>query len=216
MKGKKEMLQELLWLDRKQIVFICGVATLAGILGACAVLKGRASDVQQGIAGEILRFHVIANSDSEEDQARKLMVRDEVVEYMKTLLDGAEDIEETKRRIEEHVEDIEYTAEQALKKAGGEDSIHTELTECYFPRKSYGDCTFPAGRYQALRVCIGKAEGKNWWCVLFPNLCFIDSIHAVVPDKQKQQLENVLTEEEYESLFDWKRSDFRIGWGIFQ
>ena len=100
MKGKKEMLQELLWLYRKQIVFMCVVVTLAGILGACAVLKGRASDVQQGIAGEILRFHVIANSDSEEDQARKLMVRDEVVEYMKTLLDGAEDIEETKRRIE--------------------------------------------------------------------------------------------------------------------
>lgn len=216
MKEKKGMLEELLWLYRKQVVFLCCVVTFTGILCACTVLKGKASDVQRGIAGEILRFHVIANSDSEEDQARKLMVRDEVVEYMKTLLDGAGDIEETKRRIEEHVADIEYAAEQALKKAGGKDPVHAELTECYFPRKSYGDCTFPAGRYQALRVCIGRAEGKNWWCVLFPNLCFIDSIHAVVPDEQKQQLENVLTEEEYESLFDWKHSDFKIGWGLFR
>lgn len=88
--------------------------------------------------------------------------------------------------------------------------VHAELTECYFPRKSYGDCTFPAGRYEALRICIGKAEGKNWWCVLFPNLCFVDSIHAVVPEEQKKELKNVLTEEEYESLFDWKHSEFKI------
>ncbi len=106
---------------------------------------------------------------------------------MKTLLDGAEDIEETKRRIEEHVEDIEYTAEQALKSRGKTLSIRN-LRNATFPRKSYGDCTFPAGRYQALRVCIGKAEGKNWWCVYF----FLATGKCTY------------RREEYESLFDWE------------
>ena len=80
----------------------------------------------------------------------------------------------------------------------------------YFPMKSYGDITFPAGYYDALRVTIGRAEGKNWWCVLFPNLCFVDVVHGVVPEESKQQLENILTEEEYESLFQWDKSPYRI------
>jgi len=83
--------------------------------------------------------------------------------------------------------------------------------------KSYGDITFPAGEYEALRVCIGKAVGRNWWCVIFPNLCFIDSIHAVVPQEQKEELKNVLTEDEYDSLFSWKDSgDVRITMKVFE
>lgn len=136
--------------------------------------------------------------------------RDAVVEYMKSLLEGAEDLEETKGRVAERLADIEELAMRIVEKEQAGYPVHAELTECYFPRKSYGDCTFPAGRYEALRICIGKAEGKNWWCVLFPNLCFVDSIHAVVPEEQKKELKNVLTEEEYESLFDWKHSEFKI------
>ena len=202
----REEIKDFLWFYKKQVVILFGVLTAVGVMAAAALAAG----IQQGIAGEILRFHVIANSDSKEDQALKLKVRDAVVEYMKDLLEGAEDLEETKGRVAERLADIEELAMRIVEKEQAGYPVHAELTECYFPRKSYGDCTFPAGRYEALRICIGKAEGKNWWCVLFPNLCFVDSIHAVVPEEQKEELKNVLTEEEYESLFDWKHSEFKI------
>mgnify|MGYP002707090315 FL=1 len=207
----REEIKDFLWFYKKQVVILFGVLTAVGVMAAAALtVRGKAAGIQQGIAGEILRFHVIANSDSKEDQALKLKVRDAVVEYMKDLLEGAEDLEETKGRVAERLADIEELAMRIVEKEQAGYPVHAELTECYFPRKSYGDCTFPAGRYEALRICIGKAEGKNWWCVLFPNLCFVDSIHAVVPEEQKKELKNVLTEEEYESLFDWKHSEFKI------
>lgn len=207
----REEIKDFLWFYKKQVVILFGVLTAVGVMAAAALtVRGKAAGIQQGIAGEILRFHVIANSDSKEDQALKLKVRDAVVEYMKSLLEGAEDLEETKGRVAERLADIEELAMRIVEKEQAGYPVHAELTECYFPRKSYGDCTFPAGRYEALRICIGKAEGKNWWCVLFPNLCFVDSIHAVVPEEQKKELKNVLTEEEYESLFDWKHSEFKI------
>ena len=214
---KKEAAEDFLWFYRKQVVLLCSILTVVGILAAAGLTaRGKGVGIQQGIASEILRFHVIANSDSEADQALKLKVRDEVVEYMKVLLKDAEDVEETKSLVREHLADIERKAAAVIEKEGFTYPARAELTECYFPRKSYGDCTFPAGRYQALRLCIGKAEGRNWWCVLFPNLCFIDSIHAVLPKEQKQQLKNVLTEEEYESLFDWKHSKFKITCRLFE
>lgn len=207
----REEIKDFLWFYKKQVVILFGVLTAVGVMAAAALtVRGKAAGIQQGIAGEILRFHVIANSDSKEDQALKLKVRDAVVEYMKDLLEGAEDLEATKGRVAERLADIEELAMRIVEKEQAGYPVHAELTECYFPRKSYGDCTFPAGRYEALRICIGKAEGKNWWCVLFPNLCFVDSIHAVVPEEQKEELKNVLTEEEYESLFDWKHSEFKI------
>ncbi len=207
----REEIKDFLWFYKKQVVILFGVLTAVGVMAAAALtVRGKAAGIQQGIAGEILRFHVIANSDSKEDQALKLKVRDAVVEYMKDLLEGAEDLEETKGRVAERLAGIEELAMRIVEKEQAGYPVHAELTECYFPRKSYGDCTFPAGRYEALRICIGKAEGKNWWCVLFPNLCFVDSIHAVVPEEQKKELKNVLTEEEYESLFDWKHSEFKI------
>ena len=207
----REEIKDFLWFYKKQVVILVGVLTAVGVMAAAALtVRGKAAGIQQGIAGEILRVHLIANSDSKEDQALKLKVRDAVVEYMKSLLEGAEDLEETKGRVAERLADIEELARRIVEKEQAGYPVHAELTECYFPRKSYGDCTFPAGRYEALRICIGKAEGKNWWCVLFPNLCFVDSIHAVVPEEQKEELKNVLTEEEYESLFDWKHSEFKI------
>ena len=74
------------------------------------------------------------------------------------------------------------------------------MTTSYFPDKTYGDVTFPAGNYTALRVEIGEAKGQNWWCVLYPNLCFLDAVNAVVPEEGKQKLEQVLTEEEYRQV----------------
>ena len=159
-----------------------------------------AQQIQQGIASQIIRFHVIANSDTDQDQALKLKVKSEIVRYMQTILTDADDINQTRNMIQAPLNDIELLAETIIQEEGYQYPVTAKLEQAYFPIKTYGDCTFPEGYYEALRVEIGKAQGKNWWCVLYPNLCFVDAAHAVVPEEEKQMLKNVLTEQEYESV----------------
>lgn len=199
---------------QKWYLVIGGLGIGAGIL-ICMFLVGRMTQetsLQKGIADEIIRFHVIANSDTDEDQALKMKVKNEVVAYMETILKDAHSIDATRTCIKENMDKIENKAVEIIKREGYAYPAKASLTWCYFPMKSYGDITFPAGDYEALRIQIGEAEGKNWWCVLYPNLCFIDSIHAVVPEDEKEELKNVLTEDEYDSLFSWKKSEYKIGW----
>ncbi|WP_343248164.1 stage II sporulation protein R [Diplocloster hominis] len=159
-----------------------------------------AQQIQQGIASQIIRFHVIANSDTDQDQALKLKVKSEIVRYMQSILTDADDINQTRNMIQAHLNDIVLLAETIIQEEGYQYPVTAKLEQAYFPIKTYGDCTFPEGYYEALRVEIGKAQGKNWWCVLYPNLCFVDAAHAVVPEEEKQMLKNVLTEQEYESV----------------
>ena len=167
--------------------------------------------MQQEIAKEIIRFHVLANSDSEEDQALKMKVKEEVLKLLKEELDGISDLDGTRKAIQNHLEDIKNTAENVIRTEGYDYPVTVKLEPHEFPVKTYGDCTFPAGTYEALSVCIGKAEGQNWWCVVFPNLCFADTIHAVVPEKEKQELKNILTEDEYDCLFEGEKK-IKIKW----
>ena len=116
---KKEMAKDLLWFYRKQAVLLCGIFTVIGVfLAAGLAMRGEAAGVQQGIASEILRFHVIANSDSEADQALKLKVRDAVVAYMKVLLKDTKDLGETKSRVQAHLEEIEEHAAEVIRAEG--------------------------------------------------------------------------------------------------
>lgn len=198
----------------KGTVTVCGLLTLLGIGAVIGLMwharTAQAAGIQEGIASEIIRFHVLANSDREEDQTLKLEVKTQVVYYMKELLHSTETIEDTRQVIQNSLGEIQGKAEEVIREQGYDYGVTAELEKCYFPIKTYGDCTFPAGEYEALRIRIGEAKGKNWWCVLFPNLCFLDSIHAVVPEREKQELKNVLTEEEYESLFSWKDSKVKV------
>lgn len=187
------------------------------ILLAVALAVGffyRQADASGNIEGKVLRFHVIANSDSDEDQALKLKVKDTLVEKLRPVLQGAEDLEETKSLVREHLQEIQNIAQDVVDTFGHGEQVRAELVRTYFPVKSYGDCTFPAGNYEALRITIGKASGRNWWCVLYPSLCFVDTVHGVVPESSKEELKNVLTEEEYDSLFQWGESEYQIGWKI--
>ena len=179
-------------------------------VAVCVWLLYSQVEATDHVEGKVLRFHVIANSDSEADQALKYQVKNILVEALKPMLSGAENLEETKEVIREKLSEIQKIAEEAVEQYGNGEEIKVELTNMYFPMKSYGDMTFPAGDYDALRVTIGQAEGKNWWCVLFPNLCFVDVVHGVVPEESREQLQNVLTEEEYESLFQWGKSPYKI------
>lgn len=192
---------------RGRILVLLAIALAVGIFYRHADAAGR-------IEEKVLRFHVIANSDSEEDQALKLKVRDSLVEKMKPMLANAENLEDTKKIVRTHLSEIEAIARECVERYGHGEKVHAELVKTYFPVKSYGDCTFPAGNYEALRITIGEAAGKNWWCVLYPSLCFVDTVHGIVPDDSKEVLKNVLTEEEYESLFTWGKSNYKIKWRI--
>lgn len=177
--------------------------------------QAKAVDYQKGMAEEILRFHVIANSDSDEDQALKMKVKEEVVKYVSTLTSCGEDLDSTKYILSLYLEEIKEAAEKVIKEEGYTYEVKVELTESYFPIKTYGEAVFPAGVYDALKIQIGKAQGKNWWCVLYPNLCFVDSAYGVLEEDQKEMLKNVLTEEEYESIFNTSSDKIKISFKLF-
>ena len=126
----------------------------------------------------------------------------------------AESAEDTEGWVRAHIDEIEEVGRAVVAEAGADYPVSAAVTTCWFPDKSYGDITFPAGNYEALRIEIGAAEGHNWWCVLYPGLCFMDTVNAVVPDEGKQKLKNVLTEEEYSRVT--ADSDFKIGWFFWQ
>ena len=192
-------------------------AVLAGLLAA-AFFTGiiymkqevRAEErLQEHLAREVLRFHVLANSDSEQDQALKLQVRDAVLDYMREKPKDMS-LEQTVQWARSHTDEIRKIGEDTVRAAGADQTVSVAVTTCYFPDKTYGDVTFPAGNYQALRIELGEAKGHNWWCVLYPNLCFMDTTNAVVPEKGKKQLKEVLTEEEYSRVT--ANTKFKISW----
>lgn len=159
-----------------------------------------AKDIQQGIASEIIRFHVIANSDSRQDQALKLKVKEAVVKDLKPMLENSKNNKEARKIIINQKDRIKRVALEVIKENGYFYDVTVSLGESYFPTKVYGDMTFPPGKYEALKIEIGEASGKNWWCVMYPPLCFVDVTYNIVPDKSKQTLKAVLTDDEYNSI----------------
>ena len=199
-------------IQKKQI--ICTM--LALVISVCAtgfLTEAKTAKVQKRMAEEVFRFHVLANSDSEKDQALKMKVKENVIAYMKEELPESENAEMTKLWAKKHLREIENVAKETLRGQECNHSVKAEVTHCYFPDKTYGDITFPKGEYEALRIEIGAAKGQNWWCVLYPNLCFIDAVHAVVPDEGKKELKEVLDEEEYEMVT--ATSKFKVKWFFF-
>ena len=128
-------------------------------------------------APSVLRLHVLANSNSVQDQQVKLMVRDEVSQYMEESMreNGISTFEEAYIYAQEHLGELTQVAQQVLDENGMDYEAKAELGKFDFPDKSYGDTQFPAGTYHAVRIQLGEAQGENWWCVLFPPLCFIET-----------------------------------------
>ena len=174
--------------------------------------KETADQIQQGIAKEILRFHVLANSDSEEDQALKMQVKEKVIELLEEEIPEGMNVTETADWMRRNTDKLRDCAQQVVLKNGYDYPISAAVTTCYFPEKTYGDVRFPAGNYEALRIEIGEAKGHNWWCVLYPGLCFLNTTNAVVPEEGKQKLKSVLTEEEYEQITS--TTEFHIRWKL--
>ncbi|MFB5191005.1 stage II sporulation protein R [Alicyclobacillus fastidiosus] len=126
------------------------------------------------IPKEALRLRIIANSDSTADQTLKLEIRDAVVEQVGGWVSGAKNATEARKIVIAHIPQIEATATRVEHAHGVNEPIRTDVGEVPFPTKIYGNRVYPAGNYEALRITIGKGQGANWWCVLYPPLCFID------------------------------------------
>ena len=171
-------------------------------------------EIQQGIAGEVFRLHVIANSDTEKDQELKLKVKTRIVEYLKEILGEDAGLEETKEAVLTHLTEIEQEAENLIEEQGFDYPVEVVVEKTYFPEKTYGDCTFPAGEYEALKVKIGSAKGQNWWCVLYPSLCFLDDTYGIVTEVKKENLKEVLTAEEFQKILGDSREKKKLRFGF--
>lgn len=179
------------------ITVITAITSIIFVITMSTAVASFSENENKDISDKIIRLHVIANSDSEEDQEIKRSVRDEILKYMRNISDGFNDIESTKAFINENIREIEKISREKIRDYGKDYDVKATLGEYVFPAKVYGDIAFPAGKYQALRVTIGNGEGANWWCVLFPPLCFVDASHGTVPDSIKQDLKNVLDKGDY-------------------
>lgn len=187
--------------DRIRIIFLIVLLTSSWIM--TQVIQQYASGakkIQEGVADKIIRFHVIANSDSKKDQDLKYRVKDTVIKELQPYFKDVNDIDTAREIIEEKLPQIENTASRVIEESGFNYPVSASFTNSYFPMKVYGDYTFPPGMYQALQIKIGKAEGKNWWCVMFPPLCFVDETYSIVTEDSEEKLEILLTEEELEEL----------------
>ena len=164
--------------------------------------------VSNNLAVSVFRLHVLANSDSEEVQNLKYKVRDSLIEYMNTLTNNMNTKDEVIQIAKEHIQDFKNIAQNVVKENGYDYEVNIEIGNFSFPTKTYGDISFPSGFYDALKVEIGKAEGQNWWCVMFPPLCFVDVTSGVVPEESKENLEENLGDEEYSIISDTEENGF--------
>ena len=137
--------------------------------GACSV--GAFAYNCSRVRSDVLRMHVIANSDCSADQQLKLMVRDAVLERGAQLFDGTVTADEARRKIEPHKAELEAAAREVIERAGYDYPVSVNVVNEYFATRCYGSLTMPAGRYTAVKVVIGEGAGHNWWCVMFPPLC---------------------------------------------
>lgn len=199
----------------KNFKITCTIALLlifavAIIEKAGKVSTAQTDPLQPQIAEKILRFHVLANSDSKEDQRVKLLVRDTIGGMMESRLENAADLETSRQIVEENLDEIVRVAASTLKEEGYDYGVNAYLSKVQFPEKTYGEYTFPAGEYEALEVVLGEGEGQNWWCVLYPNLCFRGSVYEVIDEDAKKELKEVLTPEEYADVFESGRFVLRL------
>ena len=175
-----------------------------------------ASNISNKISDSVFRLHVIANSDSKEDQNLKYKVRDNLIKYMNNICTNCKTKQEAIDLVITHQEDFKKIAYETIQNEGYDYKVQIEIGNFEFPTKDYGDISFPAGFYDALKVEIGKAQGHNWWCVMFPPLCFVDISSGVVPEESKEYLQNNMSEEEYALVSDNPGFDIKFKFKLLE
>ena len=194
---------------------ICILAFLLFIYTTiCAI--SYAKSVSEDLENSVFRLHVIANSDSKEDQNLKYIVRDKLLQYMNSYLSNTSIKEDAIKIANEHLDEFKQVAINTIKEQGYSYNVNVKVGNFEFPTKTYGDISLPAGFYDALRVEIGEAKGQNWWCVMFPPLCFVDVTSGVVPEESKKELQNNLSEEEFALISDNQSSNIQFKFKLLE
>jgi stage II sporulation protein R len=173
---------------KNKILIVVLILIILNLSSCTSIESGQDSNlsnelVYEDIVNEIIRFHVIANSNSDEDQSLKLKVRDKVVEFVSSNLRDAKSLDESRQFLINNKSEIESIAKSVVDENGYSYNVTSTLSRENFPDKVYGDVVFPQGEYEAYRILIGEAKGENWWCVMFPPLCFVDGTKEVVDSK---------------------------------
>lgn len=192
---------------------LTGGIVLLFLLGLFSILPIHG---EQEIYESVVRLHVLANSDSEEDQALKLRVRDEVLRVTEPLLAGCESREEAERILEQHMGEIEAAAQAVVREQGYDYPVSVLLGKEEYPTRNYENCCFPSGTYVSLRVCIGEAEGQNWWCVLFPPLCLSAASADGGQSNEDAFISVGLTGEQYKIITETDQVQYRIRFKILE
>ena len=165
--------------------------------------------VSTEIQNSVFRLHIIANSDSKEDQDLKYKIRDALIEYMDSISKDISSKEEAIEIAKDNENEFYNIAQKVIYDNGFNYNVNIEIGNFSFPTKTYGDISLPSGFYDALKVEIGKANGQNWWCVMFPSLCFVDVSNSIVPEESKEELQSSLQEEEY-NLISSNTLEFKV------
>ena len=192
----------------KKIAILCAVALISVSLLAILPVHG-----EEKIYDSVLRLHVLANSDSDEDQQIKLLVRNEVAALTAALTKDCTDIEASAAAIEANLDAIQLCAEQKLASLGCGMPVAVDFGRERYPTKSYENICFPAGEYLSLRVMIGNAEGQNWWCVLFPQLCLGA---ASTSDAENAFIAVGFTPEQYKIITETENPQYKIRFKILE
>ena len=173
--------------------------------------------VSNNISSSVFRLHVIANSDSVEDQSLKYKVRDKILEYTNTLIDVNSNSKEDIINIaNQNIDILKSIAQNTVYENGFNYNVNISIGNFYFPTKYYGDISLPAGYYDALRVEIGNAKGQNWWCVMFPPLCFVNVSSGIVPEDSKELIKQELNDEEYSIVTKEDNSNIQFKIGLIE
>ena len=180
----------------------------------CAI--SYADYISNDIADSVFRLHVIANSDSSEDQNLKYKVRDSLLEYMNSICADCQNKEEAIALVNTNKAQFREIALNTIHNEGYNYDVKINIGNFEFPTKTYGDISLPAGNYDALRVEIGEAKGQNWWCVMFPPLCFVDVSSGIVPDESKEVLEDNLSDEEFALVSDNSNTEIKFKFKLLE
>ena len=202
-----------------KIVTILILVLIILVIGTVKIVEVQGSNISnkvedekdiffEDISKKLIRFHVIANSDGQADQTLKLKVRDEVLKYIQPILKESESIEESREILNENNDEIINITEKVIMENGYDYKVGTTLSKEYFPVKSYGNITLPQGEYEAYRIIIGNGEGQNWWCVMFPPICFVDITKGEVAyEETEKEMKDVLNEKEFNMIDNTKKEE---------
>ena len=174
-----------------------------------------ANYISNDIAESVFRLHVIANSDSAEDQNLKYIVRDNIIAYMNKI-NNATNKSDVINLAKEHLNDFKKIAQQTVFDGGYNYSVSVEIGNFNFPTKHYGDISLPSGNYDALQIKLGSAKGQNWWCVMFPPLCFVNVSSGIVPDDSKKMMKHELSNESYQIISDTNSSEVKFKFKLLE